>query len=152
MTRFQLGEEDLQPDDEDQPILIAVTRDHATIDQPSITCFGDDYFVDCGELGCNVERQADGTWELSFTIYTMTEYPSGQSVMSRKVPSNTLREQLWGSLGIRTRLAGHPIYPTLVGRLPCRPDPNNVLTAMTKLLATVDLDLLYTEPDDDEVL
>ena len=77
------------------------------------------------------------------------EYPSEEVVTRRKVPSNTLREHLRSSLGIKTRLAGHPVYPSLVGRLPCRPDPNDVLESLTKLLATVDLDLLYTEPEDD---
>ncbi|MCY2987213.1 MAG: hypothetical protein NTY19_05005 [Planctomycetota bacterium] len=152
MTEFQLGEvDDIEASGEDQPILVSVARDHATTDEPSITYFDEDYLVDCGELGCMV-RQADGTWEVSFDVYVTTEYPSGEVVTRRKVPSNTLREQLWHSVGIRTRLAGHPVYPSLVGRLPTRPDPNDVLESLTTLLATVDLDLLFTEPDDDGVL
>lgn len=141
--------DDFEASDGDQPVLVAVTRDRPTTanNQPAITNFDGGFLVDCGELVCCAEGQ-NGTWKLSFDIYITTTTWEGRQETRRKVPSNTLREQLWNLLGIRTRLAGHPVYPSLVGRLPHRPDPHELLAAMRTLLVTVDLDMLFTEPDE----
>ena len=82
-------------------------------------------------------------------IETTTVFALGPVVTTRKVPTTSLQEKLLSFLGIETRLEGHPIYPSLVGRLPCRPDPNELLAKMKVLMATVKLCLLYTEPNDE---
>jgi len=105
--------------------------------------------IECRGLSCAASHEDDGSWRVSFEIWITTIFALGPVVTQRKVPSITLKAKLWSILGIETALEGHPIYPSLVGRVPCRPDPDELLVKMKKLMATVELPSLYTEPNDD---
>jgi len=109
----------------------------------------DAVIITCRGLSCAANREDDGSWRVSFTIWMTTTYAVGPIVTKRKVPSTTLQEKLLSILGIETRFEGHPIYLSLVGRVPCTPDPDELLAKMKDLMATVELPLLYTEPNDD---
>jgi len=107
--------------------------------------------IECRGLSCGASREDDGSWSLSFTIWVTTVFALGPVVTTRKVPMSTLQEKLLSILGIETRFEGHTIYPSLVGRVPCRPDPNKLLAKMKVLMASVELPSLYTEPNDELV-
>jgi hypothetical protein len=110
----------------------------------------DGFTVECRGLSCGASPDADGSWHVSFTIWITTTMPFGPIVTRRKVPSSTLQEKLSAMLGIETAFDGELIYPSLIGTLPCEPDPNELLAKMQRLMATVELPLLYTEPNDEE--
>ena len=114
-----------------------------------ITHFDADYLVECKELNCSVEHDG-GTWTIEFNVYVTTSYPLGPTTTRRKVPSATLQTKLLEVLGIRTKLEGHPIYPSLTGRMRRRPDPDDMMAKLKDLLATTEVRLLYTEPNDSE--
>jgi hypothetical protein len=110
----------------------------------------DGFTVECHGLSCGAGREDDGTWHLSFTIWVTTTMPFAPIVTKRKNPSNTLQEQLLSIVGIETNLDGEPLYQSLAARLSCKPDPDELLAKMQKLMAAVELPLLYMEPNDDE--
>ncbi len=110
----------------------------------------DGFTIECRELSCGAGRDDDGSWNLSFTIWVTTTMPFGPIVTKRKVPSTTLQENLLTIVGIETRFDSEPIYQSLIGLLPCRPDPDELLEKMQMLMATVELSLLYAEPSDEE--
>ncbi len=110
----------------------------------------DGFTIECRGLSCGAGREDDGTWHLSFTIWITTTMPFAPTVTRRKNPSATLQEKLMSIVGIETAFDGEQIYQSLVARLPCKPDPDELLAKMERLMATVELPLLYTDPNDDE--
>jgi len=76
--------------------------------------------------------------------------PFAPIVTRRKNPSTALQEKLMSILGIETKLDGEPVYQSLVARLANKPDPDELLAKMQRLMATIELPLLYTEPNDEE--
>lgn len=109
----------------------------------------DGIVVHCRGLSCGLSPDADGTWSVSFTIEVTTTMPFSPIVTRRKNPSPTLQEKLLSIVGIETAFDGEPIYPSLIGRLSCKPDANELLAKMERLMGTVELPLLYTEPNDE---
>lgn len=110
----------------------------------------DGFTIECHGLSCGAGREDDGSWHLSFTIEVTTTFAFGPIVTRRKNPSPTLREKLASIVGIETEFDGEPIYLSLVGRVSCKPNPNEMLAKMQRLIATVGLPSLYTEPNDEE--
>lgn len=108
----------------------------------------DGFTIECRGLSCGAGREDDGSWNLSFTIWVTTTMPFGPIVTRRKNPSTAMQAKLLSIIGIETRFDGEPIYSSLIASLPCRPDPDGLLAKMKELMGSVELSLLYTEPND----
>ena len=106
------------------------------------------FLVLCRELSCSASPEADGSWELRFNVYVTTRTWWGRIDTRRKIPSATLQEKLSG-IGIATEYDGQPTYPSLVGRSKSPIDPNTLMAQLQGLMRNVDVQTLYTEPNDE---
>jgi hypothetical protein len=92
---------------------------------PAITYFGPDAFlVEHRGLHCGVGRQADGSWQLAFSIFRTTKTWGGETE-ERVKPSPTLQAKL-RELGIVTENDGL----SLVGRSEVPVDAEELLRKM----------------------
>lgn len=87
------------------------------------------FVVEHGCLSCAAQRQPDQSWDLEFSVYFRTRIMPGMEEETRMNPTEVLRQRLVLA-GIPTEFGGHPIYKSLVGRVPAHTTPDNLLRRM----------------------
>ncbi len=105
-----------------------------------ITRFDEGSPLEIGCLHCAVEEQS-----VTVDVYVEHRWPNGRVEVRRMVPTETLQRRL-NALGLSLELQGHPIYPSLVGRVEHRPAPDALGRLLAAVLEDSDWRSLYAEP------